>query len=48
MKHEMKSVTQPPGYKLGDVGEWMASLVVLFFAIGMCLAIVCVLFSPAE
>ena len=48
MEHKTKSVTQPPDYRLGSVGEWIASLVVWCAAIAMSLAIVCFLLSPAE
>ena len=48
MEPETKSVTQPPDYRLGGVGEWIASLVVWFAAIALSLAIVCFLLGPAE
>jgi hypothetical protein len=48
MEHKTKSVTQSPDYKLGGVGEWIATLVVWCAAISMSLAIVCFLLSPAE
>jgi hypothetical protein len=48
MEHTTKSVTQPPDYKLGGIGEWIASLIVWSAAIAMSLAIVCFLLSPAE
>jgi len=48
MEPERKSVTQPPDYGLGGVGEWIALLVVWCAAITMSLAIVCFLLSPAE
>lgn len=35
-------------YRLNAVGEWVATLVVWCCAIGMSLAIVCVLFSLEE
>lgn len=40
--------TDASGYKLYAAGEWIASLVVWCIAIGMFLAIVCVLLSPEE
>ena len=43
----MKSVTHPPDKELDGVGEWIAFLVAWCVAVGMALAIVCVLLSPA-
>ena len=40
--------THASGYKLYAAGEWAASLVVWCFAVGMLLAIVCVLLSLEE
>jgi hypothetical protein len=40
--------THASGYKLYAAGEWIAALVVWYFAIGMSLAIVCVLLSLEE
>jgi hypothetical protein len=48
MKHELTSVTRPFGNKLYVAGEWIASLVVWWVAIGMFLAIVCLLLSLEE
>ncbi len=44
----MKSVTHPPDKELGGVGEWFAFLAVWCVAVGMALAIVCVLLGRAE
>jgi hypothetical protein len=48
MEHKARSVTQPPDYGLGSVGEWIASLGVWCAVIAMSLAIVCFLLGPAE
>ncbi len=48
MEHKTKSVRQPLDYRLGGVGEWIASLIVWCAAIAMSLTIVCFLLSPAE
>jgi hypothetical protein len=40
--------THASGYKLDAAGGWIASLVVWCFAIGMSLAVVCVLLSLEE
>jgi hypothetical protein len=48
MEHTTKAVTQTPDYKLGGIGEWIASLIVWSAAIAMSLAILCFLLSPAE
>jgi hypothetical protein len=45
---QMKSVTHPPDKELGGVGEWFAFLAVWCVAVGMALAIVCVLLGRAE
>ena len=48
MEHKIKSETHPPDNELSGVGGWIVALVVGCIAIAMSLAIVCVLFSPAE
>jgi hypothetical protein len=48
MEHKTKSVTQPPDYTMGGVGEWIASLVVWCATISMFLAIVCFVLAPTE
>ena len=48
MKYELPSLTRPLGHRLYASGEWIAALVVWCFAIGMSLAMVCVLLSLEE
>jgi hypothetical protein len=48
MKHKMKLGTHHADKELGDAGEWIAFFVVWCIAIGMGVAVVSVLLSPAE
>lgn len=48
MKDELSSVVRRSGHQLYVVGGWTLSFAVWCIAIGMLLAIVCVLLSPEQ
>lgn len=48
MKHKIEPGIDQIAYEESALGDWIASLIVWFIVVAMVLAILCVLFGPAE